>query len=214
MNYKMVVYCIIYLSLFNSCSKEKGSLHRAEGYVYENITAKPVSNIPIYMYECNHTGTRCVYTFISEAYTDANGFYKISGRSKENGSLYIEVGNNEKTFPSTEIYVHPTQRLVHNFTVDKAVYVTTRFIVQPLNRSFMQVSIRSGIYSAASAIFRNSNSIVDTTLKFKTSLNSEVRMETFAANQVCGNIPFCDSVFFNRFIGIVTKDTSTIWRVP
>ncbi len=193
------------------CVKDNTNSHNAEGYVYETDSRKPISGVPIYMSECEFTGTRCSYNSVGKTFTDANGHYKISARPQGRGSIYIEVGNNEKTFPSTEILSPPNKTLTYNFYVDKAIYVTARFVLQPLNRNFVQVSVRYGYYSAASAIIRNSTTIIDTTVRLKTKLNTEVRLEVNARNETNGYDPYSDSLLFTRSIGNVVRDTSVIW---
>lgn len=214
MNYKMISCAFLFALLYIGCTKENNSTYTAEGNVYLSDSHTPVSNVPIYMSECNFTGTRCTYTSVSVSYTDASGHYKIAGHTNNRGAIYIEVGINDKTFGSDQVNVVATKRLYQDFYVDKVVHFNARFVVQPQNRNFVSMSIISGLYKATGAVVRNTLNVIDTTLQIRTHLNSEIRLEVLLRNATQGIGPYSDSLFYSKTIGIVTKDTSVLWYVP
>lgn len=203
--------CIIFTV---GCRKD-AIKYEAEGYVYLINTSQTVSNIPVIMTVCHHTGTRCIYDFVTKTYTDENGYYFISGTRENGGSLSIEVGDNDKTFgtpPIPEI-IYPNKVLRYDFNVEAARYVTTRFIVQPKNRNFASLSINSGYYSAARAIFRNATTTIDTTLKFKYVANSPVTLNVLLQNENTTTPLYSDSLVYFKDLGTPLGDTTLIWRV-
>ncbi len=214
MKFKLFLTATIYLLFVVGCSKEPSSKYRAEGYVYLTNSTQTVSNVPVVMTVCLHTGTRCIYDFVSKTYTDANGYYSIYGSIRK-GSMNIEVGNNDKTFGTYPINnLNPGKIFKHNFYVDAARYVTTRFIVEPQNRNYALVSINSGYYSAARAIYHNRTTTIDTTLKFKYVANSRVTLNVVLQNKNATAPLYSDSLDYFKDLGIPDKDTSLIWRIP
>lgn len=196
------------------CAKEPSYKFRAEGYVYLTNSTQTVSNVPVVMTVCLHTGTRCIYEFVSKTYTDANGYYSIYGSIRK-GSMNIEVGNNDKTFGTYPINnLNSGKIFKHNFYVEAARYVTTRFIVEPQNRNYALVSINSGYYSAAKAVYHNRTTTIDTTLKFKYVANNRVTLNVVLQNKNASAPLYSDSLVYFKDLGIPDKDTSLIWRIP
>ena len=196
------------------CTKETHSRYKAEGFVYEKGTTKKLSNVPIILSECHFTGTRCVYSTISIAYTDANGYYKISGNPQK-GALYIEAGTSEKTFGTPKVNgFRGGEVFHHDFYVEIASYITTRFIVQTQNRNFALVSTEWGVYAATRALFRNPPAFIDTTFRSKIFPGSEVRLAVTLRNENMGNPSFSDSLLYSKIIGVLNRDTTVVWIVP
>lgn len=198
-----------------SCSKEGSSRYSAEGYVYFTNTTIPVSNVPVVMTECLFTGTRCIYSFVTKTHTDANGYYFISETGKNRGALSIEVGYNDQTFGTGPIIiVNPNKILRQDFYVEAARYITTRFIVQPQNRNYALLSIKSGFYSAVSAVFRDATNTIDTILKFKYAAGSPVTLNVLLQNKNLLPPANSDSLVYFKNLGIPANDSSLVWIVP
>ena len=196
------------------CTKETHSRYKAEGFVYEKGTTKKLSNVPIILSECHFTGTRCVYATISIAYTDANGYYKISGIPQK-GAVHIEAGTSERIFGTWEVNgFRGGEVFHHDFYVDVANYITSRFIVQTQNRNFASVSTEWGLYAASRAIFRNPPTSIDTFLRSKVPSGSEVRMAVTLGNENMGNPPLSAPLLYSKIIGVLNRDTTVVWIVP
>lgn len=208
----MAAICIIFSA---GCGKEGTGKYKAEGYVYLLNTTQKVSNVPVIMTVCHHTGTRCIYDFVTKTYTDANGYYFISGNRIEGGSLNIEVGYNDKTTGTPPVNnLYPNKILKHDFYVQALRYVSTRFIVQPQNRNYALLSINSGYYSAKKEIFRYATTTIDTTLVFKYIANNPVNLSVILQNENTTTPRYSDSLVYFKDIGVPPKDTSFIWRIP
>jgi hypothetical protein len=215
MNFITIMLASFCITFCLSCSKESSGRYKAEGYVYFTNTTTPVGNVPVVMSECHHTGTRCVYTFVTKTHTDANGYYSISESGNNRGALSIEVGYNDQTFGSgSVILVNPNKIIRHDFYVDAARYVTARFIVQPQNRNYALLSIKSGYYSAVSAIFRDATNTIDTTLKFKYAAGNPVTLNVLLQNKNTVPPINSDSLLYSKHLGIPANDTSLVWIVP
>ncbi len=203
-----------YIFMFLGCTKEKTGLYEAEGFVYEFNSNRPLSNVPIIMSECNHNGTRCIYSFVTKTFTDEKGFYKISGRPNKNGSISIEVGSSDKAFGTREVSViYPNKVFKHDFFAYPAIYLSARFIVQTQNRNFVYSSIISSGYSAGGAVLRNPPNVYDTTLRLKLMPNSPVSLQVTLRNENGINIP-SDSLIYLKDLSFITRDTSVLWNVP
>lgn len=216
MNFNTFLVATICTIFIVGCRKEGNAKYEAEGYVYLINSTQTVSNVPVVMVVCHHTGTRCVYDVVTKTYTDANGYYFISGKREDGGSLSIEVGYNDKTFgtpPINEI-LYPNKTLRHDFYVEAARYVTARFIVQPQNRNFAYLSVNSGLYSGAIALFRNATTAIDTTLKYKYVANTRVTLKVLLQNENTTTHVYTDSLIYFKDLGVPLSDTNIIWIVP
>ncbi len=202
----------LYSIFFTGCKKENNPEEKAEGYVYEESSGKPVSDVPIVLAECRHNGTRCIYTYIKTTYTDAAGHYMISGAAA-NGSLSITVGPNDKTFGTGEFTI-VNRSLKQDFFVTIAHYASARFIVQTQGRNFALPAVKSGYYSAAQAVFRNPLAVTDTTLSLKYAANAQVTLALLLRNETAGSAPYSDTLSYTKNIGFPAGDTSVVWSVP
>ncbi len=203
---------ILLLVLFCACKKHYE--YRAEGYVYKKGTTTPISDVPIIMAECNHTGTRCQYSTIATTKTDVNGYYRILGNNNS-GSVSIEVAHNEKTFGSNEVNGFRYKEIFyHNFYVDVAQKLTARFIIQTQNRNFVRPTVSVLPYGNAGAIFRNPAALIDTTISARFVSGSEVLLTVFLRNENPTAPVYSDTLFYQRNLGVLEKDTSLVWIVP
>ena len=217
MRFKTIFVCTIFCLLVAGCTKENSTLYKAEGNVYEVGTSRGISNIPVIMSECDHTGTRCVYTTIATTYTDGSGHYKISGR-RSTGSINIEVGFNDKTYGTPEVNrFRAGEVFYHDFFVEMAAYVSARFILQTQNRNYAILSLKTGPYSNLSAIRRNPPAVWDTTMRFRFAPGAngaQILQEVFLRNEIAGNPPYSDTLNCSRNLGMLRRDTSVVWIVP
>lgn len=216
MNFNTFLIATLCTIFIGGCRKEGNARYEAEGYVYLINSTQTVSNIPVVMTVCYHTGTRCVYDIVTKTYTDANGYYFISGKRENEGSLSIEVGNNDKTFgtPPIDEILYPNKILKKDFYVEAARYVTARFIVQPQNRNFAYLSVNSGLYGGAKALFRNATTVIDTTLKYKYAANTQVNLKVLLQNENTTTHVYTDSLIYFKDLGVPLRDTNIIWIVP
>lgn len=215
MNFNTFLIATICTIFMVGCRKAGNAKYQAEGYVYLINSTQTVSNVPVVMTVCHHTGTRCVYDFVTKTYTDADGYYFISGKRENGGSLSIEVGSNDKTFGSPPIneILYPNKILRKDFYVEAARYVTARFIVQPQNRNFAELSINSGIYSGTKELFRNATTEIDTTLKYKYVANNRVNLKVLLQNENTTTHVYTDSLIYFKDLGVPLSDTNIIWIV-
>ena len=213
---KLICLAFILIIITAGCRKENNRNYKAEGYVYLINSRKAVSNAPVVMIECKFSGTRCMYEFVTRTYTDSNGYYFISGKTKNGGSMSIEVGNHDSIFgtPPSPAILYPNRVLRQDFYVEQARYVTARFIVEPQNRNFALLSINSGYYSSKNEVFRNITTTIDTIIKYKYVANSPVNLKVLLQNQNPVTQVYSDSLEFFKDLGIPLKDTSLIWIVP
>jgi hypothetical protein len=208
---KNILFAIVLSVSLQACTKDSSNVKKAEGFVLNYYTGQPIQNAAVYLNECRHTGTRCTWEFVAKTFTDANGYYAISGKQKE-GALYITVGTDERIINSEEFLVGEGI-FRQDFRVYYARYITTRFLVNMQGRNMALLSFEANTYKFNGSRSVTSSAIFDTTITAKTTERNEVNLlATIGRLTTSGDIT--DTLMYMKPLGTINRDTSVTWQIP